>query len=379
MAPCAGRPLGGAVVNFLNDDGTLYIAEWAQRHTSDGWDSTPEWLDVELGREGQVPMYGTKAMADPLVSNGQLGVDLIRVPAGEGFAPHTHPGDHLLIVVGGRGTITYDGRIYPTSAGQVYLIEGAVPHAVGAVTDHAILAVGSPHRQPDAADRMTLTAYASVAADVGTLTCLECDATGRPDELKAIGCVHVPPEPGDGRPLVVGIAPAREDQPGPFVDTRSGDRLARLMGLDGSRELWRAVDATNLSPTPMDNWQRITRSVWRRLAEHVQTQMSDRVVVACGSTVARALAGDGEIPLIAGTASVIDVDEGKPALLVLIPHPSGLTRAWNDSAVTERCRMALQLARTFARCGSPRGCWTTADAAAFTAAVLAPGAAAEHG
>lgn len=129
----------------------------------------------------------------PLVSNGTLGVDAIRLPAGSGFAPHTHPGHHILIAIAGKGAITYDGKIYGTVAGQVYLVEGAVPHAVGAITDHVLLAVGSPHKSVDALDRMTSVAYDEVLAPDGDLHCLICDIRSWPTKrVHELGCPHCP-------------------------------------------------------------------------------------------------------------------------------------------------------------------------------------------
>lgn len=140
-------------------------------------------------------MHGTRATGAALVTNGQLGADLIRVPAGGGFSPHTHPGDHILIIVGGEGTITYAGYVYPTTAGQIYMIDGRVPHAVGAITDHVIIAVGSPHRAIDALDRMKLVEYESVVAPDGEFSCLICGRMAvTPDYLHDAGCSHCPCE-----------------------------------------------------------------------------------------------------------------------------------------------------------------------------------------
>jgi hypothetical protein len=102
-------------------------------------------------------------------------------------------GDHLLFVIHGEGTITYDGRVYPTYPGQVYLIEGAVPHAVGAITDHVIISVGTPHRAVDAADRQTPQEYNSVLADFTTLRCVICGLAAEfPARLADLGCPHCP-------------------------------------------------------------------------------------------------------------------------------------------------------------------------------------------
>lgn len=169
--------------------GLLRLADWARDAGAQGSEHT---LAVSLAARGTA-MPQSSATADALVSNGHLGVDIIRLAAGEGFAPHTHPGDHLLIVVGGRGTITAAGRVYPTHAGQVYLIAGAAPHAVGAITDHVILAVGAPHAAVDDPERMALVEYCAITAQLGELQCLICGLQARePTRLHTLGCPHCP-------------------------------------------------------------------------------------------------------------------------------------------------------------------------------------------
>lgn len=183
---------------YLNADETLRIVEWARRGSTQRREGF-----IEAGHEIQellvdmceraVKMHNSPATGAGLITNGKLGADIIRVPAGKGFAPHTHPGDHLLIVLGGEGTITYDGRIYPTMAGQIYMVEGAKPHAVGALTDHVILAVGSPHRPVDSEDRMALVEYQAVTAELGNLHCLLCERHAtRLQRLHEVGCRHCP-------------------------------------------------------------------------------------------------------------------------------------------------------------------------------------------
>ena|SRR5437763_5231868 len=169
----------------------LTIVDWAEPVDSGDADAT--MLRIDHG-ERPMHMHGARdATGQGLVTNGSLGADVIRLPAGGGFAPHTHPGHHLLIVLGGEGTITYDGVVYPTRAGQIYLIEGRVPHAVGAITDHVILAAGSPHKSVDAADRMALVDYEEVISPIGDLTCLICDTVApAPTRLHDEGCGHCP-------------------------------------------------------------------------------------------------------------------------------------------------------------------------------------------
>ncbi|PKW18473.1 cupin domain-containing protein [Saccharopolyspora spinosa] len=167
----------------------LHIATWAK--SSIGPDHTE--LRVDHG-ELAVPMHGTAAASgQQLATNGEIGADLIRLPAGQGFVPHTHPGHHVLTVVAGTGTITYGGRIHETHAGQTFIIEGQVPHAVGAITDHLIVAVGAPHKRIDSTDRMTPVPYEEVTADGGELTCMICDKTaGAPRYLHSVDCQHCP-------------------------------------------------------------------------------------------------------------------------------------------------------------------------------------------
>ena len=166
----------------------LAIVRWAESDIGAGSTS----LRIPHG-ERPVAMHGADSTGLGLVSNGTVGADVIRLPAGAGFPPHTHPGHHLLAVLGGRGTITYNGRVHPTEAGEIYLVEGSVTHAVGAVTDHVILAMGAPHMPVDSDSRMAVVTYEEVLSDVGNLHCLLCDAKSDvPRYLHDVGCPHCP-------------------------------------------------------------------------------------------------------------------------------------------------------------------------------------------
>jgi hypothetical protein len=73
------------------------------------------------------------------------------------------------------------------------LIGGQVPHAVGAITDHVILAVGAPHKAIDSTDRMAPVEYFAVTSDLGDLRCLACGVTAlSPTRPHDLGCVHCP-------------------------------------------------------------------------------------------------------------------------------------------------------------------------------------------
>jgi len=97
-------------------------------------------------------------LQEPLTPTSHLGVDMLRLGPGESFPMHTHPGHHCLPVVRGRGTVTFDGVVHPTKIGDLYLVDGEVPHAVGAAAReaHYILSFGAPHKHVDDPDRMTV-------------------------------------------------------------------------------------------------------------------------------------------------------------------------------------------------------------------------------
>jgi nitrite reductase/ring-hydroxylating ferredoxin subunit/quercetin dioxygenase-like cupin family protein len=197
---CAGPPRGGPA-HRIDDGGAkpvrtgqraaqddLVIARWAQAVVRDDVTS----LDITHAPR-PVAMHGADASGLGLVSNQAIGADLIRLPAGAGFPPHTHPGHHVLVIAAGKGTITYGGRIYPSEAGEIYLVEGRVSHAVGAITDHVILAVGAPHMPVDSDRRMTVVPYQEVLSEVGDLHCLICDRrSSLPLRLHDIDCPHCP-------------------------------------------------------------------------------------------------------------------------------------------------------------------------------------------
>lgn len=114
-----------------------------------------------------LPVTGSHALGLPLVSNGHLGADLLRIEAHDAFAIHTHPGDHLLLCLDGEGTISIGGEMYQVRPGDLYLVPGMVPHAVGAGdVPHLLVAIGSPHKPVDAPDRMAFTDWDGNPADL---------------------------------------------------------------------------------------------------------------------------------------------------------------------------------------------------------------------
>lgn len=168
----------------------LLICDWA---ADLGLDGNTQQLGIDLAPGPTRVSKTADATGHSLLSSGHMGADILHVPAGSGFAPHTHPGDHLLFVLAGSGTIAVAGEIVETRPGQVYMVEGAITHAVGAVTDHMILSVGAPHRRLDSPERQELTAYTALLSDLGHITCRLCDIRASSgEELAAKGCPHSP-------------------------------------------------------------------------------------------------------------------------------------------------------------------------------------------
>lgn len=126
--------------------------------------------------EAGVNVHGAPARGLPLHSNGQLGADMLHVAAGRQFPVHTHPGDHLLYCLSGEGTMSLAGKTYKIYPGDLYMVDGQVPHAVGAITDHVLVAIGSPHKPVDSPERMTFVDWEGRLVDTPLL------ATTRPPQ-----------------------------------------------------------------------------------------------------------------------------------------------------------------------------------------------------
>lgn len=114
-----------------------------------------------------VPVHGAPALGLALHSNGHLGADLLHVKAGDRFPVHTHPGDHLLICLAGAGTISVGEVTYRVKPGDIYMVDGLVPHAVGAAEDdeHILVAIGAPHKPVASPERMQFTDWAGTPLD----------------------------------------------------------------------------------------------------------------------------------------------------------------------------------------------------------------------
>lgn len=127
-----------------------------QRDQTSGGLAAPHH-DPEYG-----PAHGLK-----LFTNFALGADLLVVPPGTGFPVHVHPGHHLLLCMSGVGTFSLAGHTHAVEPGELHMVEGNVPHAVGNPTDdvHVLLAIGAPPKELDAEDRMVLTDWQGLTVE----------------------------------------------------------------------------------------------------------------------------------------------------------------------------------------------------------------------
>lgn len=88
-----------------------------------------------------------------------IGADLIEMQPGAAFAPHEHPGDHILYFISGRGRVLIDESWHDVSGGSLIFIAAEHPHAVqGPPAEDGepllIVSIGHPHTHVNAKNRM---------------------------------------------------------------------------------------------------------------------------------------------------------------------------------------------------------------------------------
>ncbi len=111
---------------------------------------------------GQQPiqMYQSEGTALPLVLDvsgaNNFGADLIRFASGKGVNLHSHVGAHILLVTKGTGLLTCTGEKYDLFPGMIYLVPANVEHAIEAVTELVLIAVGDDHKPAGSRSRLKL-------------------------------------------------------------------------------------------------------------------------------------------------------------------------------------------------------------------------------
>jgi quercetin dioxygenase-like cupin family protein len=106
------------------------------------------------------PMHLSDAKGMALVHNGEkFGADVIDFPPFGEVPMHTHPGDHILLCVGGSGCVTVKADKHPVTLGTCYLIRSMEPHAVQAFDRGlTLVVVGNDHRPVNSVERLDVIA-----------------------------------------------------------------------------------------------------------------------------------------------------------------------------------------------------------------------------
>jgi hypothetical protein len=143
------------------------------------------------------------------------------------------------------------------------------------------------------------------------------------------------------RPLLVGEANPYGADPYyalyPLPERASGHRLCTLiMGL-GHGEYLRSFERVNLCP------QRWSAPVARARATEIMNGDHEKVVLL-GKKVAEAFGFKDRAPFTVDSETKFASSSGewRARIYVLLPHPSGLCRAWNAPGAFLRARTALQ-------------------------------------
>jgi quercetin dioxygenase-like cupin family protein len=120
-----------------------------------------EWINLLDESGKQLPGIRGRVGAFAITCTGyEIGADLIEMQPGSAFALHTHPGDHILYVIKGRGCVAVDGRDNIVDEGDTIFIPAEYPHGVKTIPEFNLpftfLAFGHPHKHLGAMDRMRL-------------------------------------------------------------------------------------------------------------------------------------------------------------------------------------------------------------------------------
>lgn len=141
-----------------------------------------------------------------------------------------------------------------------------------------------------------------------------------------------------GKPLLVGEAPSTVDGRLPLggrVGARLCDSLGWAFDDDPYYRLARDFDLHNIFDTPQDDWDRYAAIAnWKAfLLRRMSERAIPRVIICLGHRPALAM-GAGDRPYYRW-------DMGQLYQSVVVPHPSGRNRVWNDPATPPAVRDAL--------------------------------------
>jgi hypothetical protein len=106
-----------------------------------------DWMDWQK-------MHGSQAHGLALVKHDNFAADMLHFLPNEKTSLHTHPGNHILFVVDGGGTLTYGNEEHPLIKGSCYLVPGTTDHRVSANNNGMhLLSIADTHRSVDSIER----------------------------------------------------------------------------------------------------------------------------------------------------------------------------------------------------------------------------------
>ncbi|USN87389.1 MAG: cupin domain-containing protein [Candidatus Nomurabacteria bacterium] len=124
------------------------------------WAEMKDRVLTPMKGEQPIQMVKSDATALSLIfdqsGDKPFGASLIRFAAGEKVGLHTHVGSHILVVTYGLGILTYLDTKIDLKAGLIYLIPSNVPHAIDALSELVIIAIGNDFRAEGSKSRLTL-------------------------------------------------------------------------------------------------------------------------------------------------------------------------------------------------------------------------------
>lgn len=148
------------------------------------------------------------------------------------------------------------------------------------------------------------------------------------------------------RPLLIGQAPGPATDPGHPLSGRTGARLAGLFRFDED-EFLAAFDRVNLIgrfPGKAGKGDAFPLQIARRRALALSRRFEGRTVVLLGGSVSAAFRVTA-VPILRWRRGALGA-----ARLAVAPHPSGISRWWNDP---ENVRAAARFFRRLARESTP--------------------------
>lgn len=135
-------------------------------------------------------------------------------------------------------------------------------------------------------------------------------------------------------PLIVGQAPSRGKLgPALGVRSRSGRRLAELLGVEDASRAFETVNAASRWTGKQGKGDRFAPSEEDLIAVRGR-MLPGRKVLVLGRAAAKALG--------VGRARYLDITRAFQAEVMVVPHPSGVNRWWNDPRNVERAKAAVR-------------------------------------